>query len=365
MKTYLFPGQGSQYIGMGASLFDTFPELTLIADKILGYSIKELCLKDSNNQLAITKYTQPALYVVNALSYRQCLREQKNTTPDFTAGHSLGEYNALESANMISFEDGLQLVKKRGELMGDAPRGTMAAIIGLTAETVQKILLDNELLTVDIANYNSKTQIVISGIESDIHRAQLVFEKYKAMYIPLNVTGAFHSRYMQIAYDEFKKFLVNFKFSEPVFPVIANINARPYSCNQARENLTNQLIHSVRWLDSIEFLLAQGVTKFIEVGPGDVLSKLVDNIRDQYFFNKSKQQDKTMQIASSQVISSEDKINDWNRLYKIGTKVNAKGYEQILETRTEAMVLFGHRAVVYLNGYNGYFALDDIQPITG
>ena len=176
MKTYLFPGQGSQHIGMGENLFDAFPDITETADAILGYSIKELCLQDPKQQLGQTQYTQPALYVVNALAYRQKLNET-NESPDFVAGHSLGEYNALESAGVISFEDGLKLVQKRGALMSTAPKGTMAAIIGLTADKIDDILTNNTLTAIDIANYNAHNQTIISGLESDIQNSQTIFEQ--------------------------------------------------------------------------------------------------------------------------------------------------------------------------------------------
>src|SRR4051812_36667715 len=127
-KAYVFPGQGSQRKGMGENLFDEFPELTKKADKILGYSIKELCLNDSDSKLNQTQYTQPALYVVNALSYQKKIKDE-GKQPDYLAGHSLGEYNALQAAGIFSFEDGLKLVKKRGELMSQAKNGGMAAIL--------------------------------------------------------------------------------------------------------------------------------------------------------------------------------------------------------------------------------------------
>jgi malonyl CoA-acyl carrier protein transacylase len=228
MEAYLFPGQGSQRIGMGEGLFDAFPDLTAKADAILGYSIRELCLHDPKRQLAQTQFTQPALYVVNALTHRQ-RRKDTNKRPDFVAGHSLGEYNALECAGVVGFEDGLKLVKKRGELMSTAPKGTMAAIIGLASDKVAGILAANGLSAIDVANYNAPTQTIISGLVADIQNAQACFEQNQAMYIPLNVTGAFHSRYMQPVSEEFGTFLRGFTFATPEIPVIANVDGRPYA----------------------------------------------------------------------------------------------------------------------------------------
>lgn len=368
MKTYLFPGQGSQHVGMGENLFDAFPDITVATDAILGYSIKELCLQDPNQHLGQTQYTQPALYVVNALAYRQQLKDTSER-PDFVAGHSLGEYNALECAGVICFEDGLKLVKKRGELMSTAPKGAMAAIIGLGAEKIGDILVDNQLTSINIANYNAPTQTIISGLEVDIQNAQAYFEQEQAMFIPLNVSGAFHSRYMQPIQNEFSRFLDSFIFSEPKIPVIANINAQPYQYDSIAQTLANQLTHSVRWLDSMHFLLQQGDMEFIEIGPGDVLSKLSRSIKSQFKSNALAQSSSADNHSTALVNRKQDlktpqqKITDWNRSYPVGTQVNAQGYDEILTTKTQAIILFGHRAAIYMQGYNGYFALDEVIPI--
>lgn len=374
MKTYLFPGQGSQHIGMGENLFDAFPDITAAADTILGYSIKELCLQDPNRQLGRTQYTQPALYVVNALAYRQQLKDT-DEHPDFVAGHSLGEYNALESAGAISFEDGLKLVKKRGELMSTAPKGAMAAVIGLAADKIADILANNGLTAIDIANYNAHTQTIISGLEADIQNAQTYFEQEQAMFIPLNVSGAFHSRYMQPIQDKFSQFLDSFTFTAPKIPVIANIHALPYQSDKIARNLADQLTQSVRWLDSMHFLLQQGDMEFIELGPGDVLTKLISSIKSRFKPNTEAQNSQPnpvpeppgkqapAQAAPAQGLKTpQQKVNDWNQYYPIGTQVSVKGYDEILTTKTQAVILFGHRAAIYMQGYNGYFALDEVEP---
>jgi malonyl CoA-acyl carrier protein transacylase len=360
MKAYLFPGQGSQRVGMGEGLFDAFPDLTAAADRILGFSVKELCLRDPQRQLGQTQYTQPALYVVNALTQRR-RQQETGERPSFVAGHSLGEYNALEYAGVMSFEDGLKLVRKRGELMGAAPKGAMAAIIGVSADKVSDILAANGLSTIDVANYNAPAQTVISGLEADVRNAQACFEQQQAMYIPLNVTSAFHSRYMLPAREAFGAFLRGFSFAAPSVAVIANTTAQPYRPGEVARNLEEQLAQSVRWLDSMQFLLQQGVTDFVELGPGDVLTKLVKGIRSQ-FTPGAAPRHAAAPAPAPRSADPQQRIADWNRSYPIGTVVKVKGYSQPLTTKTQAVVLFGHRAAVYMQGYNGYFALDDVEP---
>ncbi|MEO8400724.1 MAG: ACP S-malonyltransferase [Gammaproteobacteria bacterium] len=279
MSAYIFPGQGSQEKGMGQDLFHKFPEMTAEADEILGYSIETLCLNDPHQQLNQTQFTQPALYVMNALSYRDRLRTQVKP-PNFLIGHSLGEYNALLAAEVFDFATGLKLVKKRGELMSEAANGAMAAIIGLKADAILSILEKNDFKKVAIANYNSHTQIVISGERNEVAKAQVLCEQAAAMMVvPLKVSGAFHSPLMENAQNAFEDFLNQYQFALPTMPVISNVTAKPYRVNEIKKTLAQQISNPVRWTESIEYLMSQGVANFEEIGPGKVLTGLIRRIQ--------------------------------------------------------------------------------------
>jgi malonyl CoA-acyl carrier protein transacylase len=279
MKTYVFPGQGSQQKGMGANLFEEFKDKVVEADTILGYSIQELCLTNSNDNLNQTQYTQPALYIVNALSYLKKIKET-GAKPDFVAGHSLGEYDALFAAGAFDFATGLKLVQKRGQLMSRATGGGMAAVIGLKEEQIADALKRNNLQTIEMANYNSLTQIVISGPKQDIEAAKPIFEGSEGaqMYVVLKTSGAFHSRYMEEAKKEFEVFLNAFQFSELTIPVISNVHARPYKQSDIKQNLIEQITHPVKWTESIRYLMGRGEMEYEEIGVGNVLTRLIKRI---------------------------------------------------------------------------------------
>lgn len=280
MATWVFPGQGSQVKGMGKELFDYFPKLAAKADALLGYSLKALCFSDPGGRLTQTQYTQPALYVVNALYFYKKL-EETGQKPDFVTGSSLGEYNALLAAEAFDFETGLRLVKKRGDLMAQATGGAMAAVSGPDEEGIVRMLRENGLSGIDIANLNSPSQIVISGLADEIHKAVKLFKDRHIACIPLKVGGAFHSRYMGTAREEFENFIKKITFSEPSIPTIANVSARPYKGTEIALNLVNQMTHAVRWTETIQYLLGKGETVFEEVGPGRVLTNLITKIKKQ------------------------------------------------------------------------------------
>jgi malonyl CoA-acyl carrier protein transacylase len=283
MVAFVFPGQGSQRKGMGKGLFDEVREFTGVeqdVDAILGYSVRELCLEDPDGKLAQTRFTQPCLYVVNALHYYQAVAQ--GVRPQYVAGHSLGEYNALLAAGAFDFLTGLRLVKKRGELMAQATGGGMAAVAGLHAEQVARIRLEHGLFDLDVANFNSPTQTVLSGPVADIKRGQEIFEAAGATaYVPLPVSAAFHSRYMVDAARLYADFLAPVAFSPPRVPVVANATALPYGTESSaiRSLLIKQITHPVQWKQSVGYLLSQGVVELKEIGPGNVLTRLVQQIQ--------------------------------------------------------------------------------------
>ncbi len=387
MKTYMFPGQGSQARGMGGDLFDAFPELTAKADAVLGYSIKELCLEDPRRELGKTQFTQPALYVVNALSYYKRIKDT-GETPDYLAGHSLGEFNALLAAECFDFETGLKLVKKRGELMSEATQGAMAAIVNATRDQIEALLKEKGLGNVDIANYNTPLQIVISGPTADIAACQEIFQFDRVMYVPLNTSGAFHSRLMIPAKQKFEAFLKKRKFSKPKIPVIANLTAKPYPNGAVVEYLSKQISSTVLWSDTIHHLMSlSDAMEFVEIGHGDVLAKMILKIKQiaakaaaDSAAPVSAEPERAAPAAPPPSVPSEAaaadagvangdrfalaerKVAAWNTGHPVGTRVKSRVVEQgDLTTRTPAVVLFGHRAAVYLEGFNGYFDLDELS----
>ncbi|WP_018274343.1 ACP S-malonyltransferase [Teredinibacter turnerae] len=278
-NAYVFPGQGSQFVGMGADYFDRFPELVHIADTILGYSIAELCLDDPHKNLNNTSYTQPALYTVNALAYAAKL-EDGAQRPDVVAGHSLGEYNALLAAGAFDFATGLKLVKKRGELMSQADQGGMLAVLGIDIHLVNKILDGLDSSKIQIANLNSARQTILSGDKAALNSAFSVFEQAGAKVVPLKVSAAFHSSYMAEARKQFEFYLRGFQFRELEIPVIANLTADLYPTSRFENYLADQITGAVRWHDTILSMLSAGFDSIEEVGPGVVLTKMINIIRD-------------------------------------------------------------------------------------
>jgi len=285
MTVFIFPGQGSQKMGMGGSLFDEVKEFLdheSQIDEVLGYSLRRLCLDDPDGQLKQTQFTQPCLFVVNALHYYMAVAA--GTRAEFLAGHSLGEYNALLAAGAFDLVTGLKLVKRRGELMAQARNGGMAAVLGLNVEIVERVLQNNGMVGIDLANFNSPTQTVISGPMEDIQRAMPFFEKAGAkLYVPLPVSAAFHSRYVTEAAQAYGTFLQGFQFDSLRVPVIANVTGRPYPEGDPsaiiRSLLVQQITQPVRWTETVSYLLGQGQAQFMEMGPGNVLTRLVQEIQ--------------------------------------------------------------------------------------
>ncbi|HAO66362.1 MAG TPA: [acyl-carrier-protein] S-malonyltransferase [Verrucomicrobiales bacterium] len=275
---HVFPGQGSQKKGMGEGLFEQFPDITAAANKVLGYSVQSLCLEDSDEQLNLTQFTQPALYTVNALTYLKNKQDTKRQ-PDFVAGHSLGEYNALLAAGVFDFETGLTLVQKRGALMAEAKGGGMAAVLGMNIKQIREVIQNSGSKEVSVANLNAPQQTVLTGSKEGILEIKSAFESAGAKrYIPLNVSGAFHSPFMEPARKEFETFLESFTFDSPTIPVIPNVEAAPYPGDGVAELLAQQITSPVRWVETIQYLKKQFDPAFEEMGPGKVLRGLIRQI---------------------------------------------------------------------------------------
>lgn len=279
-RCHVFPGQGVQKKGMGRSLFGRFPDLLSRADQVLGYSVEELCLANPERRLSETEYAQPAIYVVNALNHLAALEDLPPA--DYFAGHSLGEYSALFAAGVFDFETGLAVVKRRAELMGRVAGGAMAAVVGVSEEVVEETLRAYDVTGVVIANYNAPGQFVLSGSTEELARIKPIFEKVEGVrgFVPIRVSGAFHSPWMAPAAAEFRDFLASVPIGELATPVISNVTGRPHDADDRaiRESLAEQLTKPVRWIDSVRYLRGVGVSAFTELSEPKVLTPLIEKI---------------------------------------------------------------------------------------
>lgn len=280
MRCYVFPGQGTQKKGMGRSLFGRFPDLRSRADRVLGYSIEELCLENPERRLSDTAYAQPAIYVVNALHWSAA---QEDLPPaDYFAGHSLGEYSALFAAGAFDFDTGLTLVQRRAELMSQVSGGAMAAVVGVSERIVEETLKQHDATGVVIANYNAPEQFVLSGSREELARIKSVFEKVEGVrgFIPVRVSGPFHAPAMAPAAARFRSLLASVDVGELRTPVISNVTGRPFGpdAREVRELLAEQIAKPVRWADCIRYLRDAGVSEFTELGESKVLTSLIDRI---------------------------------------------------------------------------------------
>lgn len=283
MKAFVFPGQGSQYCGMGRDIYDQFPEAKALMDKaneILGYSITDIMFTGSEDDLKQTRYTQLAIFLHSYAAAMLLGREGVS----MAAGHSLGEYTALCFAGAIGYEDAVRLVAKRGELMQNAGQlnpGTMAAIIGMEDAALEGLLQEAGAFgVVQAANFNSPGQIVLSGDVAAVRKAvEIAPSKGARMAKELVVSGAFHSPLMKPAEKELAETLNTMTIRDAEIPVCMNVVAKPVTAaGEIRTNLISQLTSSVLWSQSVQAMIDAGVTGFVEVGPQKVLQGLIKRI---------------------------------------------------------------------------------------
>jgi [acyl-carrier-protein] S-malonyltransferase len=282
---FLFPGQGSQFVGMGKQLAEQVPlakEIFEKADQRLEFELSKIIFEGPEEVLKKTEYTQPALLTMSTAVLE--VFKQYGISPDYTAGHSLGEYSALVAANSLSFEDAVFAVRNRGLLMEEAVPagiGTMAAVIGFEQERLEAITseVSNGGESVQIANLNCPGQIVISGTAGGVEEAGRLAKEEGAKVIPLQVSGPFHSSLMKPAAEKFADVLSKISIHDTETPVIANVTAKPVTAGEEiKEKLIEQLYSPVRWEETVRELMNSGVDTFIEIGPGKVLSGLVKKV---------------------------------------------------------------------------------------
>lgn len=280
-RAYLFPGQGSQFVGMGKDHYESNPEFAKYVDKaneILGIDLTSILFNGPEDKLKQTEFTQPAIFLHSVALYKTL-----NAKPEMVAGHSLGEFSALVACGAVGFEDALKIVRRRGELMqhaGTQNPGTMAAIIGMEDLAVEHVCEKAASETgkeVVAANYNCPGQLVISGYINAVEKAvEIAKEEGARMAMLLPVSGAFHSSLMQPALDGLREQLENIEINIPNCPIYSNYNALPTSePEEIRSNLLNQLLNPVRWTQTLQNMIKDGATSFVEVGPGKVLQGLV------------------------------------------------------------------------------------------
>lgn len=282
---FVFPGQGAQQVGMGRDLYETFPAARAVydeADATLGFPLSRLCFEGSKEALDATVNAQPAL-LTTSIAVLRVLDPLISRPPSFCAGHSLGEYTALVAAGSLAFADAVRLVRRRGELMAACPAGGMAAVLGLDEETLTQVCYEaSEACAAPVvcANLNAPGQVVLAGAQVALETAaRWAKERGARRVVPLAVTVAGHSPLMQTAAAELAAALAQIEIRPARVPVVSNVTARPIiEPNEIRQALVQHLTSPLRWVESVEYMCAQGVARFVEIGPGNVLAGLIHRI---------------------------------------------------------------------------------------
>lgn len=283
---FLFPGQGSQKVGMGRDLAEAHQEAREIfarADEALGFSLSKLCFEGPEEKLRLTAYTQPAILTTSIALYTAF--SEGGIVPDLVAGHSLGEYSALVAAGSLNFADAVRIVHQRGNFMEEAVpagKGAMSAVMGLDRDTLERVCreVSREGRVVEPANLNAPGQIVISGHKEAVEEAgERARQAGARRVVPLAVSGPFHSSLMKPAAERLSEVLADVTVSDASVPVVANVSARPVTdARTIRQSLIDQVASPVLWEDSVRWMMEQGVDTFVEIGPGNVLTGLVKKI---------------------------------------------------------------------------------------
>lgn len=285
---FVFPGQGSQYVGMGKKLYDANPEIKAIfeiADEVLGFKLSDLCFNGPEEKLKLTEYTQPAILLVSISAFRYMQMKDSSVSADFLSGHSLGEYSALVVSGSLKLEDALRLVRARGKYMQEAVpvgEGAMAAILGTEDSLVEEVCeeVSKNFGYVAPANFNSPGQIVISGKKEAVNNViEILKSKGVKRAVLLPVSAPFHSELMLPAGKKLENDFLNVQVSTPQIPVISNVTGEPYENEEGiKRLLIEQITKPVQWVNCVRYMYNNGVRNFIEIGPGKVLSGLIKRI---------------------------------------------------------------------------------------